>query len=46
MKKVYMLLLAVIVAVSASAQVAMPGAQNFSKKQPVKADMPKNIKGG
>ena len=46
MKKVYMLLLAVIVAVSASAQVAMPGAQNFSKKQPVKADQPKSVKSG
>lgn len=44
MKKVYMLLLAVIVAVSASAQVAMPGAQKFSKKQPVSAT-PKQIKG-
>ena len=46
MKKVYMLLLAVIVAVSASAQVAMPGSQTFSKKQPVKANLPKEIKGG
>lgn len=45
MKKVYMLLLAVVVAVSASAQVIIPSTQSLSKKQSVKANLPKDFKG-